>query len=339
MIALLVALGAACQKDRLEVRAEDKDKPADFKRSEMLQAATAAGDQPSPKAFRRFAERVTELSPRFSESVKAEVERALVFMAVDPMQSVVDESPLKQRDALATTVWPTAFGIEPKPGETPAAYVERICRDELALDCKYAVPEYQPLLLASLAWRKLKERARTSYKHCDQCQNPRYARVLDRYDRYDRLMSGRAGNAEGEARPRSWPFAGNNAQPWSGAPLLAVALDGKTTFRGKPTKPDKVRTVIARSEQGGEPLGVYLHPKDRVRTLRSVMADAAAAGYAEIALQARVPKYPFALREYRLVTKPKGKHIKKLMVRDIDTIQVLVQSLNANTDPNARLTI
>lgn len=341
-IALLGATVAACQKDRVKVRGEDKNKPADYKRTELIKAAAEAGDHPSPKAFRRFAARVAELAPGFSESVRAEAERALVFMAADPMAALVDKSPIEQRDALATTVWPTAFGVEPKSGETPAAYVERICRDDLALDCKYAVPEYQPVLLSSLAWRKLKERARDSYKTCDQCGNDaRFERVLQRYDKYDRIMSGRAGNAADRAHPRAWPFAGKNGRRWSGAPVLAIKLSGKATFRGKSTKPGKWRDAIARSAAATEPLGVYLHPKDRVSTLRGVMADAASAGYSEIALQARVPEYPFELREYRLVTKPgKGSKIKKLMVRDIDTIQVLVQTLNANTDPDGpKLTI
>ncbi len=330
-------LASGCGKERVKVAEENPDQPNDYRRADLVAAARAGEAGKTPKAFRTFALRAKELWPEFSESVRMEAERALAFMALGPMKSAIDKTPLEQQEVLALTVWPTALKVEPNKGETAAKFVERICADALALECKYAVAEYRPVLLAALAWENMKKRARDAYTVCDVCsQDPKYKRNLGEYDKYDRIMSGRAGNVEDDAHPRSWPFAGKSARVWSKVPVLAIELDGDATFRGQTTRAGKWRDAIARSDTPTEPLGVYLRPKDRVRTLRAVLADAAAVGYPEVALQVRERKYPFDLREYRLVTKIKKrqKNVKKLMVRDIDTIQVLVQSLDANTEPN-----
>lgn len=340
--AVIVAVAAVlgCGKERLKIAQEDPNEPNDYNRTKFLQAAAAASRAKTPAAFRALAVRARELDSTFSESVKVEVERVLVFMALPPMLAVFDRPPLQQQEALALTVWPTALGVEPNPGESPAAFVERICGDKLALKCKYAVAEYRPVLLNALAWRNLKDRAREAYTVCDVCANdPEYRNAVDSYSEHDRIMTGRAGNIEDRAHPSSWPIAGKAARPWSEVPVLAVDLDGEASFRGLRTSAGKWRDAIARSTPPSEPLGVYLRPKDRIRTLRAVLADAAAVGYREIALQVRERTYPFRLREYRLVTNSKAtrnkptnaeRTFRKVMVRDIDTIQVLVQSLDAN---------
>jgi len=335
---LLMATAIGCGKERLKVAEEDPQKPNDYNRTEFLRAVSAAQtgkSAVSAKAFRTLAARIRDLWPGFSESVQIEAERALVFMAIQPMEAAMEKSPIELRETLALTVWPTALLVEPEPGETAAKYVERICADKLALKCKYSVAEYRPVLLASMAWRNLKERARDAYAICDVCVNePKYKEALASFDKHDRIMSGRAGNVEDIAHPRAWPFAGQSARPWTKVPVLSIKLDGTAMFGTQKAIPGKWRDVIARSDTPTTPLGVYLRPKDRVRTLRAVLADAAAVGYKEVSLQVRSRKYPYDLLQYRVVTKvaPRQK-IKKLMVRDIDTIQVLVQSLDANAQP------
>jgi hypothetical protein len=125
----------------------------------------------------------------------------------------------------------------------------------------------------------------------------------------------------------AWPVAGENSSDWSGATLLDLMPD-PPTLDGEPIEGswrDRVRAN--RRRDGARPvLGVHLGPRSEVRHLRAVLAAAAAAGYQSVALQARRSEYPYPLAEYRLTTGRGGG--RAIEVRDVDTIQFLVRTLD-----------
>jgi hypothetical protein len=64
-----------------------------------------------------------------------------------------------------------------------------------------------------------------------------------------------------------------------------------------------------------------------------VAADARGAGYRELALQVRAPRFPYALGEYRLsIASPRAV---PLRVRDADTVRMVVRSLDFQTVADA----
>jgi hypothetical protein len=320
----------ACGQDAVEVRAKDENNPADYGQSELVAAANEVSAKPSsPAAYRVFAAKVEALKTQFSEAVAEEAERYLAFLALGPLESVAERSPAEQLEALALTVWPTAFGVPPQQGETPGAYLERICGNDHATLCKHMVPDYWPVMLGSLVWTRLKERAHVAYDTCGQCTgDPGYTSALSKYDDGQARWTALAGESEEISHPKSWPVAGPHAQPWSDPPLLSRDLDGKTFYDGEELRTGKCRRKVADRRGERTVLGVYVHPRDRVHTLHALLDDAAKAGYREVALLALAPKFPYAKREYRLAV---GRRVKgrRLRVRRSNTIQVLVQALDA----------
>ena len=95
----------------------------------------------------------------------------------------------------------------------------------------------------------------------------------------------------------------------------------------------KLRTGTSRSAGGpagdGDVLvlGVYLLPAAYVSAARMLLAEARAAGFAQLALQVRATEYPYDLKEYRLTTGKQRSSV-RVRVRSTDSIQVLVQGLD-----------
>jgi len=312
------------------VRPKDDKDPSDYGQSALVAAANELSANPSsPAAYRAFRDKVDALRGKFSESVAEEAERYLVFLALGPLESVADRSREEQLQALALTVWPTVFEVKPREGESPKAYLERVCTTEMATECKHSVPDYWPVMLGAMVWTRLKERAHVAYRTCGSCtDDPGYVAALAKYDEQEGKWSALAGKAKDAAKPESWPVAGKNAKPWSGAPLLARDLDGKTFLDDAELSPRQLRKQLAERRGDRSVLGVYLNPRDRVETVRALLDDVAAAGYSEVAFLALDPHFPYAKKEYRLAI---GRRARGAAVpsRNSDTVQVLVQALDA----------
>jgi hypothetical protein len=328
-LAAAVAVGlvaVACDSDRVLVRASDG---ADFGRKAVMEAVSEFADGARTVAdYRAMAARLEALEPDFDDFVAELAERKLVFLALGPLERHVDETPEAQYEALALTVWPTALGIPPEDGETPEGYAARLCAGPLALDCRHIVPEYRPAALNAMAWRRLKNRARKIASQCRPCADePEYQEALERYDRHESIASIASQRVKVAADPRRWPAADRHAQPWSAPPLLRVTPLGEAELDGIPLSPGAWREGLRYHRDGAEVLGVYLEPTQKVRVLRAVVQDAAAAGFREIALQVREQTDPYPLREYRIATRTRGRG-QRVRIRDIDTIQSLVRTLD-----------
>jgi hypothetical protein len=332
VLVLAALAGAGCKQQQIEVVEKNKDRTGDYGRHELRAAVEKLrANSRSPDAYRAFAVEVARLRPTFNQDVADEAERNLVFLALDPMVAQLERPLDEQLRTLALTVWPSALHVEPKSGENPRQYLQRACSDGLAAECKYIVPEYWPLILSQEVWRRFKNRARDAFGQCRPCaQEPSYAALLETYDKHDAEFTRRANAEEDRADRDAWPEAGPNARAWSGAVVLDLLAD-PVQLAGESVEGDWRQRVrgLRRGPIGGDVLGVHLKPRAEVRHLRDVLRAAAAAGYPEIAIQARRREYPYELVEYRLATRGAGRAIE---VRDIDTIQFLVRTLDTDAE-------
>jgi hypothetical protein len=324
LVGLALLASSGCRKKQLQVASETG--ADDYGLSAVTQAASEMAATPdSPAAYRKMALRIEELRPRFDERVADHAELELAFLAIGPLRSQLANPPEAQLAALATTVWPTALRHEPLAGESASAYLGRLCSGPLASECKYIVPEAWPVVMSAKVWRRMKLRAREAYGDCAGClRDPSYAGVLEDYDRHDTDWQRRATLLGDQVEPGFWPRAGEHAAPWSGAPLLELGVD-TVSLAGVSLADDEWRQELKRRRGTERVLGIHLRPRLEVRILRSALRDAARAGWSEVALQVRHPSYPFSLLEYRLSLKPRGP---RSMIRDVDTVQILVQSLD-----------
>ena len=174
----------------------------------------------------------------------------------------------------------------------------------------------------------MKDRARDAYGECRPCkQDPSYAALLEQYDQHESRMTKIMKAAEDRTERSAWPVAGPNASEWSGAVLLDLVpepptLDGEAI---EGSWRDRLR-ADRRRDGANTVLGVHLKPRSEVRLLRAVLSAAAAAGYQSVALQVRSGEYPYPPAEYRLTTGRGGG--RAIEVRDVDTIQYLVRTLD-----------
>ena len=328
-LTLLVVLQAGilgCEKEEISV-AKGTEKGA-YGREQVLAAVEAfAKSDRSPASYRIMAATIETLETQFDDRVRLEAERHLVMLAITPLEANFQKPPDERLRVLGTSVWPTALKQVPQPGEQPSAYAERICGGALALECQQVVPEFRALQLSALVWARLKERARTLLQECNECNaQPHYRDVLDRYTRHERKLSTEAATAADMGRPSRWPLAGERALPWSNAPLLELSDNGAHIFEGVAIEPGDWTPVLTAARHDHEVLGVFIKSSGRVSDLRAVLAEANKAGFEQIALQVRVRQYPYPMAEYRLATTAGEQTVK---IRDIDTIQVLVQALDA----------
>jgi hypothetical protein len=156
--------------------------------------------------------------------------------------------------------------------------------------------------------------------------------VLEDYERHDTELQAKVRTLGDRATPSFWPRAGTASAPWSGAPVLELGGD-TVTLDGEPMADDEWRRLLAERRAGRTALAVHLRPRQETRVLRAALADAAKAGWTTVALQVRAGAYPFELREYTLATRGRGPAVE---VRDVDSIQVLVQALDAAVTRQAR---
>ncbi len=323
-----VAHGAGCGPDEITVHQVKKDDPGDYGRRALIEANAALEQQPrSPQAFAAFAAKVAELDSGFTRAVKKMAERLLVFGALGPMDAYADKSPEEQMQALGVTVWPTAFEIPARKGETPAAYVERVCGGQLATRCKYVVPEHRSMVLSRFAWKRLHERAGHALTDCDTCRyEDAWKKKVELYARRDDESLSRLAKLGGGAETKAFPIAGHNAEGWTDPPLFTYGE--AATFDGQSLPGGAWADMLRRLRNGRRVMGLYLRPGARIAMFRTIAQDAATAGFDEIDLLTRQPEYPYDKRSYRISIGRRARGF-KVRVRDVESIQVMVQALDS----------
>jgi hypothetical protein len=327
-VGFLASLLPACLDDgRIRVLERGEDDPA-LALAATVSAMSAPGA--SAQAYRELALAIEELRPFHDRDLEGRAERQLVFGALPPLAERADAPLPEQVEALALTVWPTALGIEPETGEAADLYLERACGDELARECKYVVPTYRPLVVSELVWRRLKHRARGAYAACRECDDDEsYARALAAFDAHQSAVSARRASVGDRIHPRRWPRAAAHATSWpADAPLLVMHENGRSELRGEEIAYGGWRDAIAAHRDGATVLGVHLRPSADVALLRDIMREAGQAGYRDVALAAIAPEYPFQRHAYILAARDRRDAV-RVRVRDVDTIQVLVQAMSA----------
>ena len=140
----------------------------------------------------------------------------------------------------------------------------------------------------------------------------------------DRAATANVGRARDAAHPARWPVAGPGAREVPVAPLLRIADDGLAPLDGEEVPPPELVALLAsaRRTSGARILLVHLLPSAASEQVRTLMARAGAAGFAELGLIARIPAFPWSARAYRIAVGA------GLPVRDADTVQVLVRFLD-----------
>ena len=335
-LAVVAAGATGCKKKRIPVVKDHKDKSGDYGHIALDAAVASFRKTPAdPTAYRTLAVAIDKLRPRFNAPVAEKADRDLAFLALEPMAAHIDEPFPAQAQALALTVWPTALRVEPTPGETVEAYLRRVCKGDLASDCKYVVPASWPLVLSGVVWARMKTRAREAYSQCQRCgEDPTYKAVLERYDQMQTVVAEAVRKAGDRVEHSAWPEAGPRAAPWSGAPLLDLVA-APPTLAGTPIVGDWHQRLRARPD-GATILGLHVRPGDSKQLVLDVLHTAARAGWRGIALQVRERAFPFPTREYRLTEG--GGRGPTATVRSVDTVQVLVRALDdalahAGTEP------
>lgn len=335
LLIVLAILASACESDGVQVSRGGSD--VIYGHSELVAAVRRFSTTTrSPASYRELGRTIAALRPRFDATVASEATRHLIFLAVEPLDAFFDQPLEAQVDALALTVWPTVLDVEPLQGETPAGYMDRLCKDGYAKLCRQIVPEHRPLVLSELVWRRFESRARDVMAECSGCQGAGFAAALATFGARHEAMAARLVENHDRIRPWYWPFAGEHGAPWSGAPLVTVSKDGSAVFQGQTIAPGRWREALTAGRDAATTLGVLMPRTADVSELRAILRDAGAAGYAQVALQVRGPSYPYPLEEYRLKTRARaGRARAELQVRDVDSIQVLIESLDARAATGA----
>ncbi|MCA9676828.1 MAG: hypothetical protein KC464_17470 [Myxococcales bacterium] len=355
LVAIAASAAPACGDDPVSVKVADR---AAYQREELMEAvATFARGPRTPEAFGVLAAEVTRLRPRMDELVAAEAELQLTVLAVDAI-AAVDALPWAQRtERLATTVWPVALAppieavrpdgwrstreqsVDLHPDDTAATYVRRLCEGAYVVECKHVVPELQGAVLGTIAISRLTERARAAVQDCDRCAgDPRWSDAVARWRGLDadaRVARHRAEEAGATSR---WPVAGAASRDWPPTSLLTVEDDGDWSLDGVVLDPGRRVEALAAARGDAAILGVHVTPDTNIGALEAVIGDAGQAGYLEIALQARVPAYPWDLRAYRLeAPRPVTRGARRAPVhlgRPGDPVQVLLRTLDGRVKPD-----
>lgn len=342
----LLAL-AACKREAIEVRQEGA---ADYNRKALLAAIdryTEAGQ--TAAAYGQLALDIGALRTGMDETVAAEAELQLVVLALAPVDAVKGQPIEARAAALATTVWSAALdgsveapdpqlgprrpGDPAKPGEPVAAYVTRLCGGPLAVSCMMIVPEAQAELVEAEAVRRFARRAKHAVSACAHCSSERaWQQAVERWELLERATSAAAAAAIGRAAPGRWPVAGPVAAPWSPAPRLDITDDGGWVLDGVSVPPDATGGSLSGSRTSSGVLAVHIAPGARADVLAALIDAAGAAGFREVAVEAREPMYPWTRRAYRFATGARGK---KPPWRPVDTVQVLLRAVDHSVAPGA----
>jgi hypothetical protein len=341
---VVAALAAGCGDDTIEVRQPERGA---YRRDDVLAAVGKYASGPrTPEAFGVLAREIAALRPTMDEPVAALAELQLTVLAVDAVESV-QTLPWHERTArLATTVWPLALapelvarepdgwqdpderGAMLKDGETPDAYVARLCTEAFVVECKHVVPEWQGAVLGTIAVGNLAERARAAVQDCDACAaEPRWADAVKRWEKLDAIAQTERVQADAQGATDRWPVAGPGAQPWTRMVRLDIEDDGDWLLEGALVAPTARVDALAGRRSAGATLAVHLAPEATVATLDAAIAAAGQAGFTHVAVEARVPEYPWALQLYTLPASRGNKPRTGLVGADA-TIQILLRSID-----------
>jgi hypothetical protein len=329
VIAALLAALTACGKDRIKVLDPETTEGGDFGRAALLEAVDKFRETPtSPEAYRALARRAGELEETaFDESNEELADRLMAFLALGPMEATYDRPGSEQVEILGATVWPTVLGPAPKEGEGGRAYLDRVCADELAGECKYIAPEMRGLFMGAKVWRRFRQRAQETFSTCLPCQNDdSYRKALRRYDELSFPLESEAAERKGDGHPGAWPRGGESAKPWSEALTLEVSGSAHMRLDGREVDAKKWRETLSRRHDA-EAIGLYLRPGTSIALARNFISDLASLGYAEIRLQVRAPDYPWELGYYSLAPSPRTRRAAVIGLRGTDTVQVGVLAM------------
>ncbi len=314
-----------CQKEPIQVLDREASTGGDFGGAELRMAIDKFRNNPtSADAYRQLANEIAAMRPRLDREHNTEADRMLAFLALGPLEANYALPPKENMEVLAATVWPTVLGIPSEPGEGGMAYLKRVCKGELAGECKFIVPEYWPTLIAAKTWRRFRHLARERFTACRECQkDPTFLRALSRFDELATPIETLATTIEDEAHPRNWPRAQPHAEPWpNDSVTLAMTGSGSLKISGKSVSTSDWRSQL-RAVASGSAVGLYLRPELSVARLRQLLRDLNKLGYTKADLQTRLPTYPYDLRSYPLATRPTAAAI-RVKTRDTDTIAVMV---------------
>lgn len=348
MRALLIAaiVCASCARDEIDVHSPGTD----YNRRGLLAAIdrfNAAGR--TPEAYGRLAADIEQLRSGMDETVADEAELQLIVLALAPVEQTRGLPPSTRAQQLATTVWSVAMsgpvtapdpalgggdpGVPARPGETPDAYVQRLCGGTLAIECMFVVPESQALFVEAVAIRRMARRTKHAVEECEPCAtDPGWAGAVSKWEGLEIESHAQASAALAKVSPDRWPVAGRAASDWTPEPSLEVADDGQWRLDGEPITPDARGTGLAHARNGSGSLNVRIAPGVRADVLASLIDAASTAGFREVHVEARVAVYPWYLRTYRFATGARGK---KSPWRPVDTVQVLLRSIDTRADVGA----
>jgi hypothetical protein len=159
---------------------------------------------------------------------------------------------------------------------------------------------------------------------CPTCTEPQWAQRVTGWTELDRAATANLGRIRDPSHPLRWPVAGAGAKEVPDGPLLTIAADGLATLDDDDVEPaDLIATLASvRRASRSRTLRVHLLPSAASEQVRTLQARAGGAGFAQLALIARAPSYPWTARAYLLPVTA------ALPVRDADTVQVLARQLD-----------
>lgn len=333
---------AACAQEPVRVQSTAT---ADYGRVQLHQAVAAFVAQGrTPAAYAAFSKRVHELQPTMDKSVAEEAELKLTVLALAPTQALKDMPVATQAAALALTVWPTAFEeplrattqlrnvgdeaaaeLAPRPGETPQAYMLRLCGNALSKVCRDSVPEQHAALLAAYATHRLSERARSAVSDCLVCStDPSWRASTRGWEELETANNTWIKDAERRGSPSNWPVAGPGGEDDTPLPTVELSPLGEVLINQQPVissqRPGALRALLGEAKE----IALHARPDVTILRLRELVFELHRAGATSVALVTREPRYPWSRRLYR-VALGKGRRVE---TTSNNTLQVLLRQID-----------
>jgi hypothetical protein len=306
----------------------------------------------TPEAFGVLAQTVVALRPGMDKAVAQDAELKLLVLSLVPVKAIAAKPVHERGQALALTVWPTLLSpaieadallevhdpnapqLWPKPGETPDAYVERLCGGPLAAQCKRVVPETQAQVVEALATRRAIERIRNAVTECLECNgenaDPRWHQAVLDWEELDRQAAESVPEAERRADPDNWPIAGAAADEDPELPEAEITPRGEIRVGDQLYGPNQLRIDVLREVRGkGDAIALHLPPAMTLAEVRGVLVDARRAGCERVAVIARENVYPWHRRAYWIAA---GTGM-RANLRTSDTLQLLLHAIDEVAGP------
>lgn len=354
LVVAFAAGAAGCRQDTIEVRPAEN---GDYNHTALLHAVdkfVAAGR--TPAAYAELSRTVLALRPGMDRAVAREAELKLLVLALAPVQAVQARAMTEQVDTLALTVWPTLLAPEiaaddlltrrdpaaaaytPQPSEDARAYLIRLCGGPLAGECKQVVPELQGAVVAAVADRRATERVRNAVSDCVMCgADPAWHQAVHRWEELDRMAASTVSEVRRRADPDNWPVAGAAAETDPHLPEAEIAPGGEVVIGGAHYGAEQ-RVAALRDLRGtGTALALHLRPETSLAQVRGVLGDARKAGATRVVVIARVPRYPWERKAYRIVdagARDAGAGY-RAGLRPTDSLQLLLHATDEVAGPGA----